>query len=287
MICQRVFHQQSDSSQMTQWSTWQLHLMRMLRNYSQTLISLQIGKTNGWWNSTQKSAMFLPSPKNRNVIKKDYILHGHRLEHITSAKYLGVRLTSDMKWTQHINNICAKANSTIGFLKRNININNRDIKEKAYKSLVRPTVEYASAAWNPHQKTDVQKIEMVQRRAARFVQNRYHNTSSVTEMLEQLEWQTLEERRKIASLSIMYKMMNDKLNIDVTGKLKPQERPSRNSNSRALQIPSCRTTVRKESFYPRNIKEWKRLAHRYHTGPKPWFLQGPPPPVKQIVGHCF
>ena len=78
-------------------------------------------------------------------------------------------------------------------------------------------------------------------------------------MLEQLEWQTLEERRKIASLSIMYKMMNDKLNIDVTGKLKPQERPSRNSNSRALQIPSCRTSVRKESFYPRNIKDWNAL----------------------------
>ena len=197
--------------------------------------------------------------KNRKVIKRDYVLHGHRLEHITSAKYLGVRLTSDMKWTQHINNVCAKANSTIGFLKRKININNRDIKEKAYKSLVRPTVEYASAAWNPYQKTDIQKIEMIQRRAARFVQNRYHNTSSVTEMLEQLEWPTLEERRKIASLSIMYKMMNDKLNIDVTEKLKQQERPSRNSNSMALQLPSCRTSVRKESFYPRNIKEWNAL----------------------------
>ena len=149
--------------------------------------------------------------KNRNVIKRDYILHGHKLEHIKSAKYLGVELTSDMKWTSHVNNICAKANKTIGFLKRNINISNKSIKEKAYKSLVRPTVEYASAAWNPHQKGDIQKLEMIQRRAARFVQNRYHNTSSVSDMIDQLEWPTLEERRRTASLSVMYKLMNNKL----------------------------------------------------------------------------
>ena len=172
--------------------------------------------------------------KNRNVIKRDYILHGHKLEHIKSAKYLGVELTSDMKWTSHVNNICAKANKTIGFLKRNINISNKGIKEKGYKSLVRPTVEYASAAWNPHQKGDIQKLEMIQRRAARFVQNRYHNTSSVSDMIDQLEWPTLEERRRTASLSVMYKLMNNKLKIDTAQKLIPDERPSRNSNAKAV-----------------------------------------------------
>jgi uncharacterized protein (UPF0305 family) len=39
-------------------------------------------------------------------------------------------------------------------------------------------------------------IEMVQRRAARYVTNRYRNTSSVTSMLGDLEWDTLEIRRK-------------------------------------------------------------------------------------------
>ena len=150
-----------------------------------------------------------------------------------------------MKWTSRINNICAKANKTIGFLKRNINISNKSIKEKAFKSLVRPIVEYASAAWNPHQKGDIQKLEMIQRRAARFVQNRYHNTSSVSDMIDQLEWPTLEERRRAASLSVMNKLMNNKLNIDTAQKLMPNERPSGNSNAKAVQIPACRTAARK------------------------------------------
>jgi hypothetical protein len=70
--------------------------------------------------------------KKRNPIKFNYTLHGHSLEHVTSAKYLGCTITSDLKWEPHINNICNKANSTIGFLKRNLNIANKSVKERAY-----------------------------------------------------------------------------------------------------------------------------------------------------------
>ena len=69
----------------------------------------------------------------------------------------------------HIRNIFAKANKTIGFLKRNVHISNSNIKQKAYIYLVRPTVEYASALWDPHLHKDKHKLEMVQRRSARFV----------------------------------------------------------------------------------------------------------------------
>ena len=196
---------------------------------------------------------------NRNIIRKDYTLHGHILEHVTSAKYLGVTITSDLKWSQHINNITTKANSTIGFLKRNLNISNRGIKESSYKSLVRPTLYYASAVWDPYHQTDIKRLDMVQRRAARYVLNRFHNTSSVSDMLEHLEWPTLEDRRKTARLSMMYKLHNNKVKVDVSSKLTPVIRPTRNNNCQAMQIPSCRTSIRKESFYPRTIREWNAL----------------------------
>ena len=156
---------------------------------------LALWEENWMMNLYPDKCRVLSVTQNRTTIK-DYLLHSHTLEHVTSAKYLGVTITSDLKWENHVSNICAKANKTIGFVKRNLNISNSDIKQKAYISLVRPTVGYASALWDPHLQKDNLKLEMVQRRSARFVTNRYRNRSSVTDMLEQ--WTPLEDRRKNA-----------------------------------------------------------------------------------------
>jgi len=175
---------------------------------------------------------------------------------------IGLNITSDLKWTQHINSICGKANSTIGFLKRNINISNKTIKEKAYKSLVRPSLEYACSVWDSHLLTDICKLEMVKRRTARYVLNRYHNRSSVSDVIQQLDWPPLEHRRKNARLSMMYKMTHGLVNIQIKNKIVANQRQSRNNNSMSNQIPTSRTAVRKESFYPRTIWDWNTLPTR-------------------------
>jgi hypothetical protein len=48
------------------------------------------------------------------------LLHNHTLESVSSAKYLGITLQSDLKWTQHTNNIVANANKSLEFFKRNL-----------------------------------------------------------------------------------------------------------------------------------------------------------------------
>jgi hypothetical protein len=68
-------------------------------------------------------------------------------------------------------------------------------------------------------KEDNNHIEMVQRRVARYEVNRYHNTSSVTSMLEELKWPTLEERRQRARLVLMSKIVNGLVKIDATDRL--------------------------------------------------------------------
>ena len=120
-------------------------------------------------------------------IQYTYKLHGHSLEKTDSTKYLGVILQSNLKWDKHINNITSKANQTLNFLRRNLKVNSQKIKDHAYKALVRPKLEYSSCIWDPSHTNQIKQIEKVQRRAARFTCNRYHNTSSVTDMLEDLD----------------------------------------------------------------------------------------------------
>ena len=100
--------------------------------------------------------------RKRKPVKFSYTLHGHILESVPVVNYLGCNITRDLKWNEHIDKICNKANNTLGFLKRNLNIGSTTVKENAYKSLVRPTVECA-CTWNPYQKNAINRLEMVQR----------------------------------------------------------------------------------------------------------------------------
>ena len=118
-----------------------------------------------------------------NTIATLYSLHGQSLESVSSTKYQGCRFTSDLRWNDHVNNICNMANRTIGFLKRNLNIGSTKVKENAYQTLVRPIVEYASPVWDPYLKTEIDRLEMVQRRGARYVFNKHDNHSGVNLML--------------------------------------------------------------------------------------------------------
>ena len=57
---------------------------------------------------------------------------------------------------------------TLGFLRRNLAFAPRSTKEVAYKTLVRPKLEYAAPIWSPHSKLQINQIEKVQRTAARW-----------------------------------------------------------------------------------------------------------------------
>ena len=176
---------------------------------------------------------------------------------VKSAKYLGV---SWMIWNGISTIICDKANRTIGFLRRNLNIGATSIKERAYFTLVRPLVEYASKVCDPHIQANVQKLEMVQRRAARYVKNRHRNASSVTDMLSTLRWQSLQDRRRDARLCMMYKVGRRLVVIEKDKRLVPtKKKNTRHSHARAYQVLSCRTERRRMSFFTRTVRDWNAL----------------------------
>jgi len=85
----------------------------------------------------------------------------------------------------------------------------------------RSKLEYACAAWDPHFRKDVASLGRVQRKVAHFCANNYHLTASVTEMLYDLGWPSLELRRSMTRLTLLYKMSRGQIDTDVNTYLRP------------------------------------------------------------------
>ena len=81
-----------------------------------------------------------------------YRLSNSTLQETSSHTYLhvGVELSQDLRWTNHINKTTAKASKVLGFIRRNLHSCTRDLKASAFKALVRPHLEYCSMVWDPH-----------------------------------------------------------------------------------------------------------------------------------------
>ena len=199
--------------------------------------------------------------RKKTNITGHYNIHNHPLENVTNTKYLGITIQGNLAWNTHIEQTCNKANQTLGFLRRNLKIGNKKMKEISYKTLVRPILEYASPVWDPHQTEQIQQLEKVQRRAARWATHRFRQTSSVEEMLQDLAWPTLQQRRKQARLETFYKYHNNLIHIQSKHAPAPsQSRHSRRqNNTQTYNIPPCTQEYRKSTFFPRTIPEWNHL----------------------------
>ena len=189
-------------------------------------------------------------------IHASYTLEGTDLENI---KYLGVTITSDLRWNTHVSNVCTKANRTLGFLRRNLYSCPQEVKAAAYKGLVRPVLDYVSSVWDTPGVVLQEELESVQKRAARFVTGNYnYETGSMTGILGQLKWESLKKMRKDNGLILLYKGLKGKASVP-TDDLIPKTRRCRNQHSMAFQTPIANTDVYKGSFFPQTIRNWNAL----------------------------
>ena len=152
-------------------------------------------------------------------------------------------ITSSLSWSLQCEEVKTKANKILGVLQRNLSYCDRAI------------AEYASVAWSPH----ISAIESIQRRAARVVLNDYSRNSSVSAMLADLNWQSLEERRIINDLTMFYKINSNFVNIFFPAVISLGFRGTRRSHDCKFMPLSASVNAYKYSFFPRTIPVWNGL----------------------------
>ena len=84
-----------------------------------------------------------PKRSRQNIVSiNNYNIDGSTPEEVEHHPYLGVELGNDLNLNHHIDQTTTKANGILAFLRRNLNKCSKEVKEKAYTTLVRPNLEY-------------------------------------------------------------------------------------------------------------------------------------------------
>lgn len=216
---------------------------------------------NKWkMNLNIKKCAVLHATWRKNVVKFPYRLNNAYLTEVESYKYLGVDFEHDLSWKKHTRRVCGKANSTLRLVQRILGKSTQEVKSLAFNSLVRPQLEYAGLVWDPYQTNLIEEIEMVQRRGARFVLNRFERTDSVTEMLTLLNWQSLSERRNDSRLKMLFDIFNENITVcELKSILLTPYFIGKNDHELKIRTISANHLHFQNSFFPKAIHEWNKL----------------------------
>ena len=214
-----------------------------------------------------KKCVVLHITRSQSPSHHSYYLRGCKLNNVDTATYLGVTLDKKLDWHAHIDNITSKSTRTLNFVRRNLRVSSPNVRETGYRALVRPTLDYACSVWDPHLMGQKRKIEMVQRRAARFVTNRYHNTSSVSSMLSDLHWESLEERRSKFKLTMVYRILHNYVAVPVQPYFQFTTCRTRRNHDYTMYQQHAPTDYLKGSFFVSVIPAWNLLPNNIVSAP--------------------
>ena len=123
------------------------------------------------------------------------------------------------------------------------------MKYVAYTTMVRPRLEYSSTVWDTRLTSDIHTLEQVQRRAARFVHRNYtqHTPGCVTNMVQSHGWESLQQRRYMDRLSVIFKIHHRQ--IDISPEI-VQPGDSFTRGSQRIRQLEANKDVYRYSFYP-------------------------------------
>ena len=200
--------------------------------------------------------------KTSNSDVRFYELNNTVLSEVSQAKYLGVLISNDMSWSPHIASVVHKSHQRLGFVRRNLRGAPFKYRDTAYQSLVQSQLEYSSSVWDPTLIGEINNIEMVQRRAARWARGKY-GVVSVTALLKDLGWAELADRRQNQRLTLFYKILHNLIAVPPDSvSITPARRSARLSkNQDKLQQPraSYKASPLWRSTVFRTVPQWNAL----------------------------
>ena len=204
-----------------------------------------------------------------NVNRPSLLFNNVHLNYVEHHKHLGLTLSQNGSWNEHISNIISSASKVLGsmrYLKFKLG---RKTLNQIYLSFMRPILEYASVVWDGCNLYDKQNLEKLQYEAARIVTG-LTKSVSIERLLREIGWVSLADRRQIQKLIIVYKYKTGNLPEYLHGIFPDLVSNINNYNLRNNDdfiTVSRRTEIYSKSFIPSAISAWNNLTMEIRESP--------------------
>ena len=230
-----------------------------VEHFRSDLANVQEWSRRWQMNFNTKKCKFMRFSHKKSITDIHYDMNGVLLERVKVVRDLGITVTDDLCWVQHISEISLKANRTL-------DIKDVEIRKVLYCSLIRPQLEYATELWSPKQVAYKRILENVQRRATKFILD-YPPHCSYKDRLIKLNLLPLEHRRAWKNLVFFFKCQIGLYDLDISSIAKQRvvRYNIRSFNNNNFNEIKCNTEFYKHSYFPRVIRAWNLLPDDLKT----------------------
>ena len=187
----------------------------------------------------------------------NYLMNGINMISCEEYKDLGLRFSKDLDCTKYIKEIALKASRICYMVSKGFRECGVERQALAFKTFIKPLLEYNSQVWSPSKVADIKNIEKVQRKFTKYLEG--FNGMSYKERLDKLEWRSLEWRRMENDLKLAFKIVNGMIYGEEEGELLRRSVNRTNYVGTRVETFTVRNNTRFNFFTNRVGRLWNKL----------------------------
>jgi hypothetical protein len=195
------------------------------------------------------------------ILETPKILYGeHQIKRVREKTVLGLIIDDQLKWNRHNDEQCKKISKSIALLRKAKDFTSQEELVTIYNSLVLPHFNYCSTIWNDNNKSHIDKLWKLQKRAALVITSSDYTIRS-SQVFETLQWHPIKNLMDKRDLTMMFKVVKNIAPNYLTNMFRKCDNSnySLRSNNLKLSLPKPKTDFLKRSFSYRGAVAWNSL----------------------------
>ena len=214
-------------------------------------------------NVNKTKVMLLGTPNRTSQVNHiKVVMNGIDVENVDCFKYLGVTIDANLKWNDHVKNICRKMCNSLGVMRRIKQYVPKKSLITIYNTMILPHIDYAIIIWSNCSDAALSKVQKLQNAAMRIILGVPFRTHT-NDMLKELSFMDVRSRISYATGCMMFKVLHDMTPYYLSNFRAITDVHSintRQSKAGNLYLPKCNINYGKKAFNYKGGVLWNVMS---------------------------